>query len=490
MTDSRLTPEEQAFLAETGLRPDDLAPLVADAPPLPADALDRIRRRAREKAGIDGGSGLPAAVPVPEAGAAPARAFRRRTGRWLAAAAAALLLTAATAALAYPEQAVAAIERLVRLVPGIGLTETDGETWVLPEPVTVERDGVRVTVEGFVSDPEGARLQLRVRWPPPAEPVKAVTDRAADPPELRLPDGTAVQRRTGYLAGGSTVMVGSYDYGALPAGTRAVVVVLPYLAGTSGPVEVPLTLVNAAEAGLAEGRPGDWSEENRGIQVGVSHWAAADDRIVLSLDARLPDGTTVTGYRQWVSPGRWVEPQLTDDRGRTYPLSDFESQLSVTQGRAVFWGPLAPDATRLTFTVPYLQLTDYDAEARLTVPLDQLPEGQPLRLDQELQLGRVRFTVRTVTRLDEDTFRFSLDLGTEEDGVLLETVSVRPPILGNGPTGWSAEGNADTGQMVLDVDYRRPPSRTLQIVFSWPRYRVRGDWQVELPVPGERSRDE
>ncbi len=490
MTDSRLTPEEQAFLAETGLRPDDLAPLVADAPPLPADALDRIRRRAREKAGIDGGSGLPAAVPVPEAGAAPARAFRRRTGRWLAAAAAALLLTAATAALAYPEQALAAIQRLVRLVPGIGLTETDGETWVLPEPVTVERDGVRVTVEGFVSDREGARLRFRVQWPPLSDGAKAITRRAADPPELRLPDGASVLKGTGSVAGSETDMVGSYVYAPLPAGTREVVVVLPYLARASGPVEIPLSLANAAEAGLAEGRPGSWSGESRGIQVGVSHWAAAGDRIVLSLDARVPDGTTVSGYRPWLSPGRWAGPTLTDDRGRIYPLNDFESQLTGTQGRAVFRGPLAAGATRLTLTVPYLQLTDDAAEARLTIPLDQLPEGQPLRLDQELQLGRVRFTVRTVTRLDEDTFRFSLDLGTEEDGVLLETVSVRPPILGNGPTGWSAEGNADTGQMVLDVDYRRPPSRTLQIVFSWPRYRVRGDWQVELPVPGERSRDE
>ena len=37
MTDRQFTPDEQAFLAETGLKADDLAPLVADAPPLPAD---------------------------------------------------------------------------------------------------------------------------------------------------------------------------------------------------------------------------------------------------------------------------------------------------------------------------------------------------------------------------------------------------------------------------------------------------------------------
>lgn len=485
MTDRQFTPDEQAFLAETGLKADDLAPLVADAPPLPADTLERIRSRAREKAGL--APAAAAAAPAAATPALPSRRPDRRPRRWLAAAAAALLLVGGTVVLSNPEGALAAIQRLVRLVPGIGLTETDGETWILPEPVSVEQDGVRVTVTGAISNLDGTQVRYRVDWPAdePLDKVEFASARESAFPELRLPDGTVIRRWGGSLAGGTRDMVGQYNFGPLPPGTSEVTLVLPYLSGVAEPVEIPVTLVNAEEAGLAGAHPGNWSEERLGVQVGVPYWTAVDDRIVVSLDTRLPDGTRVIDYRDWIEPHGFVEPVLIDDQGHTYPLIIDEADRSGPWRRAVFQGPLAPDARQLTLTVPYLILADYTAEARLTVPLEQLAEGKPLRLNEELQIGSHRFTVETVTRIDADTFGFTLDLGPEEGGVLLQKVGIRHRMFG-GPRAWSAHG--ENGQFTsMEVDFRSAPRRNLVIVFADPGYRVHGEWQVELPVPAGRS---
>jgi len=506
MTDRRLTPDEQAFLAETGLRPDDVAPLVEDAPPLPTDALARIRSGARAKAGIadrtvasvpagSTASGPAGSTPLAPAASRPApsgpgMASRRRVRRWLAAAAAVLLLAGGAVVLNSPERALAAIQRLVRLVPGIGLTESDSETWILPEPASVELDGARVTVTGFMSTPDRSHLQFRVDLPPLNPEVKTRSPGGGASPELRLPDGTVQKGRHGFMSGGSRYMVGEYSFAPLPAGTSDVTVVFPYLSGVSAPVEIPLSLVNAEDAGLAEAYLGGWSDDRSGIQVGVPYWTAAGDRIVLSLDAVAPEGIVVESYREFLGSGGVIQPGLRDDRGRTYPLITEESDLSGGRVRAVFRGPLAPDAGRLTLAVPSLRLEDRSAEAPLTVPLEQLPEGKPLRLDEDLRLGSHRFTVRTVTRLDADTFRITLDLGTENDGSVLQFVGIRTATspFGREPTHWSSEGNLETGFMSIEVDFRHPPSRNLEVVFVNPEYRLDGGWEVELAVPPRQSR--
>ncbi|MBP2019587.1 hypothetical protein J2Z79_003029 [Symbiobacterium terraclitae] len=507
MSDRQRSPEEQAFLAETGLHPDDPAHLVDDAPPLPAETLARIRNRAREKAGLAAApaQALPSphspasqarflpspdsqASPVPSPPSAKSPAPTRRTRRWLAAAAAALILVGGTVFLSDPGGALAAIQRLVRLVPGIGLRETDGETWVITEPVSVQLGDVRVTVIGFISSPEETYLRLRTEWPPSPAMVKARSLPDSASPELRLPDGTVMRSRQGFTSGGSREMSGKYAYGPLPPGTRDVVVVIPHLSGGSASVEIPLTLVNAAEAGLAEAYPGSWSEERHGVRVGVPHWTAAGDRIVLALDARLPKGVVVHEYGDDFGLDHKGQPMLTDDQGRTYPLISAESDLIGTPGRAVFRGPLAPDARRLTLTVPYLRLVDDSARARLTVPLEQLPEGQPLVLNFQLEIGGHRFTVKTVTRVDPDTFEFTLDLGPEEDGVLLQDLGIYRPVslFGDGPG--SGYGEGVDGQMTLiGVDFRKPPRGNLEITFAEPTYRVNGGWEVHLPVPASPS---
>lgn len=495
-----LRPEEQAFLAETGLRPDDLAHLVNDAPPLPPDALARIRNRTREKTGTAvAHDAAPATLgstlqspPSPSSQASPVQslpspkssATTRRPRRWLAAAAAVLLLVGGSVVLSNPGGAMAAIQRIVRLVPGIGLTETDGDTLVLAEPVSVQHGDVRVTVTGVVGARKRTQVQFRAEWPAVRDKQELASRTSAA--ELRLPDGTVLEG-SGHRWGGSDKLEGEYWYDPLPEGTREVVLVLPFLSGTAEPVEIPLSLVSAEEAGLAEGRPGAWSTEQMGVKVGVPYWTAAGDRIVVALESRVPDGVTVEQFGERFSEENML-PSLSDDQGRVYPLIAEESVLLSGQRQAVFQGPLAPDAGELKLSVPALTLVEHAATARLTVPSARLPEGEPLELNEELAIGSQRFTVRAVTRLSPGIFRIDLDLGQEADGALLQRVDVRPPMspFRSGPSGWSAQGV--DGQMTqMEIDFKKPPTRNLEIVFASPTYRLKGGWEVHLPVPGSSS---
>jgi len=493
-----LHPDEQAFLAETGLRPDDLAGLVEDAPPLPADTLARIRGRTRVKAGIaapemngdsgpSGAAGIASSMPAaPAASRREPSSPRRRSRRWLAVAAAGLVLVGATAAAASPERAMASIQRLVRLVPGIGLTETGSETWILPEPVSVVQDGVQVTVMGFLSSPEETRLQLSVDWPPWSDQDKNGAGYQITSPELRLRDGTVLRSHRGSASGGSRSLLGDYGYGPLPGGTSELVVIVPHLSDVSGAVRIPLTLVNATEALLTEAHPGNWSEERQGLQVGVPHWVADGDRILVNLAARPPEGVAVTEFGDPFAPDRTVQPRLTDDKGRSYPLVVQESRLRGSRSYAVFQGPLAADAEQLTLMVPSLRLVDQSAEAPFTVPLAELPEGEPVNLNQELQIGSHRFTVSTVTRVDHATFEFALQMGPEEGGVRLQSVGIRRSISPSG-AGFSVKADADGLLTTLQVDFRTPPNANLTVIFAEPEYRVLGPWEVKLPVPGDQA---
>lgn len=474
MTGDRLTPEELEFLKSTGLESNDLAPLVADAPALPADALARIRNRVHVKAASTAPA---AAVPDTSPVTAPARP-RRSGGRWLVAAAAALLIVGGTLVVANPQGALAAIQRLVRLVPGIGLTETDGETLVITSPVSTASGDERLTVTGLISDGRQTEVRFLVEGLPLEKREPDV--QTAFRPELRLADGTVLQSQSSSASGGSGTAEGVIWFEPLPSGTTDVTLLLPPVLGLTQPFELAIPVVNAVSAGLPEASDGAWSEERLGVRVGVPHWTVQGDLIVLNLQAQLPRGTAVEHF---LAEG--VLPELSDAQGRVYPLLQERSNLSPNPGEhasLTFQGPLAPDAGHLRLSVPVIKVVE-EAEADLSLSLSRLPEGQPLQLDKEMQIGSKRFVVNTVTRL-EGTFRFALDLGPEKEGALLQYVHIAPrtAFFRSGSYSTTGRMNEQTWQLErLDYSPENVPDRNLEVVFKQPLVRLQGDWVVELP---------
>lgn len=459
-----------------------LEPLVADAPPLPAETLERIRAAARRKAGLDeavpAGDAVPAGQAVP-----PDRTRRPGRARWWLAAAAVLILAGGALVAANPDGALAAIQRLVRLVPGIGLTETDAETLVLPEPVAVEKGGQRLTVTGLISTREGTEVTYRVEGLPEFKADLLSSPRPDDAPQLRLPDGTLVAHRGNNASGGAGTITGTIWFDPLPAGTTDLVLYFPSKWGSES-FEVPLPVVDAASAGLAEALAGNWSEERLGARLGVPHWTVQEDRIILNLAVELPDGMMPHDFGPLSEDAD--ELVLTDDRGRVYPLLRGESRLFFGAGdrtSAVFQGPIAEDAGSLRLTAPVLGVSK-DVGASLKVAVADLPPGEPLQLDRQLELGSGSITVKTVTRLDEETFLFELDLGPEQDGIMMVDLRV-DPVLGPFPTrisGWSSSRSREGRFLTVEFSQDPPPEEYLEVVFRSPELVLLGGWEVELPL--------
>lgn len=467
------SPEEREFLKATGLDVNQLEPLMADAPGLPQDVLERIRVGARAKAGV---------VPEPEPAALPAA--RRRFRPWVAAAA--LLVVAGAVALSQSDGAMAAIHRLVRLVPGIGLTEADVGTLVMPSPVSVELDGQQLTITGLISSSDGTQLRYEIEglsWEKQISDVSGFPFRAA----LRLADGTELDEFSSVGSAREGSMSGIIWFAAPPRPTEAFTLSITPVDSSVAPFEVTIPVVDAALAGLPEAVEGGWSRERMGIRVGVPFWTVQGDRIVLNLEVRAPEGIRIEEVGEVFKDHRLL-PVLTDDRGRTYPLIEEESRLrknSFEPVSLVFQGPVASDAGVLRLHVPVVRIADMGAQsARLVVPLSQLPIGDSLQLQKEIEVGSYRFTVTQVTRLDERAFRFDVDLGPERDGVLLQEVAVRPAQLGRGE-GWSGSWIADpeTAQMTnREIELEVIRSGRLDVEFSEPVVRLQGDWEVTIPL--------
>lgn len=463
MTDKPFDQEERSFLQATGLQPDNLAPLVEDAPALPADALQRIRTQARQKAGV----------------AQPSRP-RRHTVWWKTAAAVALIGMGAALAVSSSDSAMAALERLVRLVPGFGLKATDAQSLVMADPVTVVEGSERLTITGLVSDGEATQVRFVVEGLP-LEKEAAPEQLPSAKPTIRLPDGKVLTSLGAATSGGEDRLEGTIWFAPLPSGTANLTLSLPSFHGLNQPFEVAIAVVDAEVAGLPAAQTGGWAEERLGVRVGVPYRSVHDGQILLSLDA-----TTTAGAAVEMLGSNQIAPALTDDQGQSYPLIKEASRLmnsSVEPMSATFQGPPAPDATSLRLSVPVVLVAE-KAEASLKIPLAKLPTGQPLPLNQRIKLGSHTFVVSAITRIDEQTFGFDLDLGPEQDGVLLQEVSIGLPhrIFKGG--GWSYTGhlNKQTGQVERLEFSADPPKGDLEVIFSRPVAQLRGGWEIELPL--------
>lgn len=464
------TAEEREFLKAAGLDTSQLEPLVADAPALPEDVLERIRTGARAKVGE---------APEPEAVVRPA--VRRRFRPWVAAAA--LLVFAGAVALSQSDGAMAAIQRLVRLVPGIGLTEADVGTLVMPSPVSVEQDGQQLTITGLIGSSDGTELRYEIKGLPRE---KQISDVPGFPfvAALRLADGTELHELSSAGAVGEGTMSGIIWFAAPPHPTEAFTFSITPVDSGVAPFEVRIPVVDAAVAGLPEAVEGGWSAERLGIRIGVPYWTVQDDRIVLNLEVGALQGTRIEEVGE-VLEDQSVLPVLADDQGRTYPLIAEESKLrknSFEPVSLVFQGPIAPDASVLRLQVPVVRVADTSVKsARLSIPLNQLPPGKPLQLQKEIELGAYRFTVKQVTRLEELAFRFDVDLGPEQDGALLQEFKMSP----RRPGGWGASWNLDPKtRQTTGFEYYPDVVRggSLEIEFSEPVVRLEGDWEVMIPL--------
>ncbi len=150
-----------------------------------------------------------------------------------------------------PRNIVAAMQRLLGYIPGVGLVDDRAGLRVLAEPATIQREGITVSVTQAVLDPQRTVILFRVDGiPPSARPDGEDSPGCSDSPRLLLPDGTLLQIIEGGGRGWGSGYENRMVFPAVPPEVDQAVFVLPCLIDTAPGAapenwELPLRFVPA-----------------------------------------------------------------------------------------------------------------------------------------------------------------------------------------------------------------------------------------------------
>lgn len=447
-------PTEWAFLDEVGLNPDDLERLAEGAPPVDAAVRERVRSRVQQKA---------LAAPVP----APRKPLRLH---W-AVAATLLIALGGTTLVASSVAAQEALMRLVRIIPGVGIATTDEGSQVLKEPVTIDLGGPQATVTGLVSTPDETRVRVTVTGlerPAPGQMQVKGAEGA-----LLLPDGRRLDLRRSKHSRSLDSMELTLVFPPLPAGTARVHLEVggPLFDLNQG-LRADLALVGAGDKELTAAWEGGRSQEVHGVTVVVPHFGLDGDRIRLTAEVEGAELAFDLQERRTAE----LQPHLTDEKGRIYPLVSAESDAFGMRRdgkyELVFKGPVPADAGALRLVVP--SLTVYrEGSATLPLPLAQIEPGQTVEIGRELQVGDFTVWVDSITRRDPTRF----DINYRPDVIRTLSVGVKGTRLSfsNHELGASAQ------TVTLELP-AAPEGTELVLEFHRPQVRLQGPWTVDLTL--------
>ncbi len=388
----------------------------------------------------------------------------KRAPRWAVAAVSAVMVgLLGTVAVAASPALQAQLQRLTHWIPGLGLAEADGDSLVLAKPMSLQGATRPMTITGAVSN--GKETQVRVR----VDGAVAMEEFTHTPARLLLPDGSSLPYHTARSSSVDGAAVLNYWFPPVPAGTTQLKLWLPGFDGQAAGLEVEIPLVPAAQAGAKMASVSPAAVESKGARISVPAYVIEGDQVQLQLDIR---ATQASSRVLGAAGNPWA--RLVDNLGNEFQLERANSWVSrslsgqrFSPSQLTFKGPIAKGATGLTLRITDL-LVEQPGSAEFRVPLADLEEGVPFPVNQDVVLGDRRIKVKEVTRLSDGKFRLGLDIG------ILYSVS----IVG-------LEGhvsNTDLRNGFADVTYA-PSGEELALRFERPVLKVRGDWQLEIPLP-------
>jgi hypothetical protein len=223
-----------------------------------------------------------------------------------------------SATLIAPQQVWAAVQKLIGYIPGIGFVQNTDTTLVLSGPVSVTRDGVKVSVVDTVAAEENTRVILR------AEGLSGLQELVqAKPPEssgdLRLvqSDGTSVPLKSYSVEyEGLSAVIVQMDFLPLKPGMTQVTLSFSQIPGVPAGFapenwELPIKL----QAGNASGRITTGSnldihsQTHNGISLVLAGNAGSDGKTALQLRLTTSDPSTS------IEPNWWNQISIHDANG-------------------------------------------------------------------------------------------------------------------------------------------------------------------------------
>lgn len=136
--------------------------------------------------------------------------------RWFWVPAVAVLALALGLVVVTPQAVIAAVRSLIAYLPGIGFVQNEESTLYLPEPISVERDGVSLTIEQVVADTNATVVSYHIDGLPTGTAETSMPC-FYDDNRLLLPDGATRLP----IGGGVTGSQARVEFQPLPDGVTS-----------------------------------------------------------------------------------------------------------------------------------------------------------------------------------------------------------------------------------------------------------------------------
>ena len=385
-----------------------------------------------------------------------------------------------------PDRALASLRGLLGYIPGIGLVDESGGLRVLDEAVSLERDGITVTVEQVVLDSTQTVVIYRADGiPSEAYPRTEDAPFCSLPPQLRLSDGSILRIGSGQGGGWASGYESRLVFPAVSPELNDAIFFVPCLSDTSPGAapenwEVALHFIPA---------PPDVTivpvfEIPSSPEATVTHEEAEDMGLYLENVIELEGTYILAGtFRQNMDlPGAMVMgfsiwPEIVDVNGLGLPY-EIPSELDlVSQEMGVFpWAYEIPKgfASPLTITLESVDV-EFPADATFQFDVGADPQvGQEWMLDQEFELSGHVIHFISAVRL-ENGYEFNFRSDTSVSGVSVEDTAYAP-------VGGFGEGQL--GAFTAGFEYIDPvPAGLLEFRIRGLMARHSGPWTLTWDPP-------
>ena len=418
-----------------------------------------------------------------------------------------------------PQGVIAAVRSLIGYIPGIGFVDSSAHIFLLDEPVTVQREGITLSVLQGAADKQHTVILYQVEGLSRAAANSQGENVVTGSLELlRLPDGTTFKPLMGGGGGWAIGYQQRLEYPPLPAGVNEATLVVPVLQSMPAGAapenwEIPLHFVPAPEDMLmmpvyefslpenstateslqqtdqpippapTDSMPSNIDQE-KGFQFSLQKVVELENSYLflgnLSWDASEKvsfawnDSFILTDANQNVIPVEIVPPD-----GGSQENTETAYSWAVQTNSKEFPGPL-------TLTVPSL-LVDKNPKTSFQIDLGTAPEiGQVWEFSREIDIDGHIVILSFV----------SLYQGNAGQTWLEFTFKVPPDVLGIevwDPNNHSemiagkGGGPNENGDLRIAFTYDHIPSGVLDIDVNGYEIRLEGPWQVSWEPPADTN---
>lgn len=422
--------------------------------------------------------------------------------RWRPAQAALLVLLVLVVALLAigPQRVLAQVRDWLGYVPGVGFVQTERGLRVLEAPVSVEREGITLTVRQGLVDDQTTYLTILFEGIRPEQlPSEEALVGCFERPYILLPDGSELANDQGSGSSGHTWLEMELRYAALPEDVNDVTLVAPCVRGTlpdSAPEDWRLQLhfVPAPEDfNMLSVLPlptdpapaeTETSQASDGLKLSVENLVEIEGGYLFQVRFSWED----SAYEYVAADG--FELSMTDADGVEQPIGvEVDRAAMVAGAREAQWEVSTQTrriASPVTISLPRASVPvtfEDDPAAVIAVDLGKAPSaGQSWPINQAFDVldGAVELLQARLEDAGDGTYLIHLELQLDTDKVLVAHVE---DIDNQSEFPFGGGGGGGSGQASQAIGYDYLPEGVHHFQLDMASEIINGPWQATVGLP-------